>query len=152
MNMIKTDLKKLGIKHDKFFSEKELIKKDLVNKSVKLLQNKNFVEKGFLEPPKGEEQINWKKTKRLIFKSSLFGDDTDRALQKNDGKWTYFASDVAYHYDKIMRNFDHLINILGADHTGYVKRITSAVKALSNDKILLECKVCQLVKLFKESW
>ena len=149
MNMIKTDLKKLGIKHDKFFSEKNLIKKDLVYKSVKLLQNKNFVEKGFLEQPKGEEQINWKKTKRLIFKSSLFGDDTDRALQKNDGKWTYFASDVAYHYDKIMRNFDHLINILGADHTGYVKRITSAVKALSNDKILLECKVCQLVKLFK---
>ncbi len=149
MNMIKSDLKKLGIKHDKFFSEKELIKKDLVNKSVKLLQLKNYVEKGFLQPPKGEEQVNWKKTKRLIFKSSLFGDDTDRALQKNDGKWTYFANDVAYHYDKIKRNFNHLINILGADHTGYTKRITSAVKALSNEKILLECKVCQLVKLFK---
>ncbi len=149
MKMIKSDLKKLGIKHDRFFSEKNLAKKDLVNKSVKFLQLKNFVEKGYLQPPKGEEQANWKKIKRLIFKSSLFGDDADRALQKNDGKWTYFANDVAYHYDKIKRNFDQLINILGADHTGYVKRITSAVKALSNDKILLECKVCQLVKLYK---
>ena len=86
------------------------------------MQNKNFVEEGYLEPPKGETSKNWKKIKRLIFKSTEFGDDTDRALKKNDGSWTYFANDVAYHSDKINRKFDNLINILGADHTGYIKK------------------------------
>ncbi len=149
MILIKDDLKKLGIKHDNFFSETELVEKDLVKKAVEKLQNKNFVEEGFLDPPKGEQYKNWKKVKRLIFKSSKFGDDMDRALQKNDGSWTYFANDVAYHSDKINRKFDYLINILGADHTGYIKRITAAVKALSNDKVKLNCKICQLVKLSK---
>ena len=149
MNQIKIDLKKLGIIHDKFFSETEIVKKDLVNKAVKKLKNKSFVDEGFLEPPKGEKTNDWKKVKRLIFKSTLFGDDTDRALQKNDGSWTYFANDVAYHSDKINREFDELINILGADHTGYIKRIVAAVSALSNNKVKLNCKVCQLVKLYK---
>ncbi len=149
MNLIKNDLKKLGIKHDNFFSETQLVQKDLVQKAVEKLKDKNFVEEGFLEPPKGEQFKNWKKVKRLIFKSSAFGDDMDRALQKNDGSWTYFANDVAYHSDKINRKFDNLINILGADHTGYIKRITAAVSALSNKKIKLNCKVCQLVKLYK---
>ena len=149
MTLIKDDLKKLGIEHDNFFSETELIKTDLVNKTVKQLQTKNFVEEGYLNPPKGEITKNWKKIKRLIFKSSEFGDDTDRALQKDDGSWTYFANDVAYHYDKINRKYDNLINILGADHTGYIKRITAAVSALSNKKVKLNCKVCQLVKLYK---
>ncbi len=149
MSLIKTDLKKLGIIHNNFFSETELVEKDLVNKAVKKLQSKNFVEKGFLDPPKGESVKNWKKIKRLIFKSTLFGDDTDRALQKNDGSWTYFANDVAYHSDKINRKFDSLINVLGADHTGYIKRITAAVSALSDKKVKIDCKVCQLVKLFK---
>ncbi len=149
MSLIKNDLKKLGIKHDNFFSETELVKKDLVQKAVEKLKDKNFVEEGFLEPPKGEQVKNWKKVKRLIFKSSEFGDDMDRALQKNDGSWTYFANDVAYHSDKINRKFDNLINILGADHTGYIKRITAAVSALSNKKVKLNCKVCQLVKFFK---
>ena len=149
MNQIKIDLKKLGIIHDNFFSETELVKKDLVNKAVKKLKNKSFVDEGFLEPPKGEKTNDWKKVKRLIFKSTLFGDDTDRALQKNDGTWTYFANDVAYHSDKINREFDELINILGADHTGYIKRIVAAVSALSNNKVKLNCKVCQLVKLYK---
>ena len=85
----------------------------------------------------------------MIFKSTLFGDDTDRALQKNDGSWTYFANDVAYHMDKVNRNYKNLVNILGADHTGYIKRITAAVSALSENKIKLNCKVCQLVKLYK---
>ena len=89
------------------------------------------------------------KNKKLIFKSTLFGDDTDRALQKDDGSWTYFANDIAYHMDKINRKFSKLINILGADHTGYIKRISSAVSALSNKKVKLSCKVCQLVKLYK---
>tara|TARA_B100001248_G_scaffold259301_1_gene245099 strand:- start:5132 stop:6856 length:1725 start_codon:yes stop_codon:yes gene_type:complete len=149
MNQIKIDLKKLGIIHDNFFSETEIVKKDLVNKAVKKLKNKSFVDEGFLEPPKGEKTNDWKKVKRLIFKSTLFGDDTDRALQKNDGTWTYFANDVAYHSDKINREFDELINILGADHTGYIKRIVAAVSALSNNKVKLNCKVCQLVKLYK---
>jgi arginyl-tRNA synthetase len=150
MKLIKNDLHLLGISHDNFFSETELVNRDLVNKAVKKLSDNKFVEEGFLPPPKGEKIENWKKTKRLIFKSSRFGDDTDRALQKNDGTWTYFANDVAYHMDKVSRNYDHLINILGSDHTGYIKRITAAVSALSDSKVKLNCKVCQLVKLFKK--
>ena len=149
MALIKDDLKKLGIEHDNFFSESELVKKDLVNITVRELQNRNYVEEGYLDPPKGEIPKNWKKVKRLIFKSTKFGDDADRALQKNDGTWTYFANDVAYHSDKINRKYDNLINILGADHTGYIKRITAAVSALSNKKVKMDCKVCQLVKLYK---
>ena len=149
MFLIKDDLKSLGISHDNFVSEKSLVKKDLVIKSIKYLQEKNFVEEGYLNPPKGEDVKNWKKTKRLIFKSTIFGDDTDRALQKNDGSWTYFANDIAYHADKVSRNYNHLINVLGADHTGYIKRISAATSALSNNKTSLVCKVCQLVKLFK---
>ncbi len=150
MELIKKDLKLLGITHDNFFSETEIVNKDLVNKAVKILKERSFVQEGFLQPPKGESGTNWKKTKRLIFKSTLFGDDTDRALQKNDGSWTYFANDVAYHMDKVNRNYKNLINILGADHTGYIKRITAAVSALSENKIKLNCKVCQLVKLYKD--
>tara|TARA_B100000780_G_scaffold180754_1_gene126804 strand:- start:3061 stop:4788 length:1728 start_codon:yes stop_codon:yes gene_type:complete len=149
MILIKNDLNSLGISHDNFVSEKHLVKKNLVSKSIKYLQEKKFVEEGYLNPPKGEDNKNWKKTKRLIFKSTFFGDDTDRALQKNDGSWTYFANDIAYHADKVSRKYDHLINILGADHTGYIKRISAATSALSQDKISLICRVCQLVKLFK---
>ena len=149
MDLIKQDLKKLGISHDNFFSETEIVNKDLVNIAVKKLKSKNYVKEGYLDPPKGETDENWKKIKRLIFKSTLFGDDTDRSLQKNDGSWTYFANDVAYHMDKVNRKYNHLVNILGADHTGYIKRITAAVSALSENKTTLNCKVCQLVKLFK---
>jgi len=149
MQIIKKDLKLLGITHDNFFSETEIVNKNLVNKAVNKLKEKKFVEEGFLQAPKGELNKNWKKIKRLIFKSTLFGDDTDRALQKNDGSWTYFANDVAYHMDKVNRNYKNLVNILGADHTGYIKRITAAVSALSENKIKLNCKVCQLVKLYK---
>jgi arginyl-tRNA synthetase len=149
MQLIKKDLKLLGIIHDNFFSETDIVNKDLVNKAVNQLKEKKFVEEGFLPAPKGELKKNWKKIKRLIFKSTLFGDDTDRALQKNDGSWTYFANDVAYHMDKVNRNYENLVNILGADHTGYIKRITAAVSALSENKIKLNCKVCQLVKLYK---
>ena len=149
MELIKKDLKLLGISHDNFSSETDIVNKDLVNKAVNKLKEKKFVEEGFLQPPKGESNENWRKIKRLIFKSTLFGDDTDRALQKNDGSWTYFANDVAYHMDKVNRNYKNLVNILGADHTGYIKRITAAVSALSENKIKLNCKVCQLVKLYK---
>jgi len=150
MDLIKNDLKSLGISHDNFVSEKALVEKNLVDKSIQFLKDKKFVEEGYLNPPKGEENKNWKKTKRLIFKSTMFGDDTDRALQKNDGSWTYFANDIAYHADKTSRNYNYLVNVLGADHTGYIKRITAATKALSDNKTILICKVCQLVKLFKD--
>jgi len=149
MTLIKDDLKSLGISHDNFVSEKSLVEKDLVVKSISYLQDKKFVENGYLSPPKGADGKKWKKIQRLIFKSTLFGDDADRALQKNDGTWTYFANDIAYHADKVSRNYNYLINILGADHTGYTKRISAATSALSNGKVNLICKVCQLVKLFK---
>ena len=149
MSLIKNDLNELGISHDNFFSETVLVKKNLVKKVVENLKKKKYVEEGYLDPPKGESSKDWKKIKRLIFKSSSFGDDTDRALQKNDGSWTYFANDVAYHFDKINRKFDNLVNVLGADHTGYIKRISAAVSALSENKVKLNCKVCQLVKLYK---
>jgi arginyl-tRNA synthetase len=150
MLLIKNDLNQLGIFHDNFFSETELVNKDLVNKAVNKLKEKKYVELGYLQPPKGDSNENWKKIKRLIFKSTQFGDDSDRALQKNDGSWTYFANDVAYHMDKVNRNYKYLINVLGADHTGYIKRITAAVSALSNGQVKLKCKVCQLVKLYKK--
>ncbi len=149
MDLIKLDLKKLGIEHDNFFSETQLIENKLVDKAINHLKNSNYVEEGYLDPPKGEKDKSWKKVKRLIFKSTLFGDDTDRAMQKNDGSWTYFANDVGYHMDKVNRNYKYLINVLGADHTGYTKRITAAVSALSENKVKLNCKVCQLVKLYK---
>ena len=149
MDIIKMDLAKLGIAHDSFISEKLIVNSKNVEKAVKKLKETKHVVEGYLNPPKGEESKDWKKTKRLIFKSTIFGDDSDRALQKNDGSWTYFANDLAYHYNKVSRNYDKLINILGADHTGYIKRIRGAVLALSKNKIDLECKVCQLVKLFK---
>jgi len=150
MRLIKNDLGKLGISHDNFFSETELVNKDLVNLAINKLKKKDYVEEGYLQPPKGVSSNNWKKTKRLIFKSTQFGDDTDRALQKNDGSWTYFANDVAYHMDKVNRNYKYLVNVLGADHTGYIKRITAAVSALSDGHVKLKCKVCQLVKLYKK--
>ncbi len=149
MNLIKLDLKELGIEHDNFFSERKLIENKLVDKAINYLKKNNYVQEGYLQPPKGEADKTWKKIKRLIFKSTLFGDDTDRALQKNDGSWTYFANDVGYHMDKVNRNYEYLINVLGADHTGYTKRITAAVNALSENKVKLNCKVCQLVKLYK---
>ena len=150
MKLIKSDLSKLGVLHDNFFSEIELVNKDLVNQAIDKLKKEKYVEQGYLKPPKGDSSNNWKKTKRLIFKSTQFGDDTDRALQKNDGSWTYFANDVAYHMDKVNRNYKYLVNVLGADHTGYIKRITAAVSALSNSQVKLNCKVCQLVKLYKK--
>jgi len=150
MELIKSDLKDLGISHNNFISETDLVNKNLIDKTVIFLKKKKIVEEGYLNPPKGENSSGWIKTKRLIFKSTKFGDDSDRALQKNDGSWTYFANDVAYHMDKVSRKYDHLINVLGADHIGYIKRITSAVNALSDGKVKLECKVCQLVKLYKD--
>mgnify|MGYP001358818888 CR=1 FL=1 len=114
------------------------------------MQKDNYVYEGKLQSPRGESSKKWKTRNQLLFASTKFGDDTDRALQKEDKTWTYFAGDIAYHAHKINRNFDILVNILGSDHAGYIKRITSAVRAISKNKINLVCKVSQLVKLFKK--
>ena len=147
--LIKKNLKSLGIIHDNFISEKELVENQEVEKVIEYLKKNKFVYKGKIKAPAGEEKDNWVEREQLLFKSTDYGDDKDRALQKSDGDWTYFASDVAYHKNKLDRNYDQLINILGADHAGYIKRISSSVEALSNSKNKLICKVSQLVKLIK---
>lgn len=149
MNLIKNDLRKLGIVHDNFVSENYIVNQNLVEKALNILKEKNYVYEGVLEKPKGNEIDDWEPRKQILFQSTKFGDDTDRALKKSDGTWTYFANDVAYHLNKIERKFDLLINVLGADHAGYLKRQSSCVSALSENKQQIISKVCQLVKLFK---
>ena len=150
LKLIKTNLANLGIVHDKFTSESQIVLSNEVEKVVQNLKKKNFVYEGKIKAPMGEEEDNWVEREQLLFKSTDFGDDKDRALQKSDKSWTYFASDVAYHNNKLNRGFDILINILGADHAGYIKRITAVVEALSNRQNKLICKVSQLVKLIKD--
>ena len=129
---------------------KKLVANREVEKVISFLEKNEFVYKGKIKAPAGENENNWVEREQLLFKSTDFGDDKDRALQKSDGAWTYFASDVAYHKNKLDRKFDKLINILGADHAGYIKRISSSVEALSSSKDKLICKVSQLVKLIKD--
>ena len=150
LRLIKKNLNSLGINHDNFVSEKKLVKNQEVEKVIDFLQKNKLVYKGKIKAPAGEEDNNWVEREQLLFRSTDFGDDKDRALKKSDGSWTYFASDVAYHKNKLDRKFDYLINILGADHAGYIKRISSSVDALSNSKGKLICKVSQLVKLIKD--
>ena len=149
--LIKNNLKSLGIKHDNFVSEKNIVSNNEVESVIDFLEKNNFIYKGKIKAPAGEDNKDWVEREQLLFKSTEFGDDKDRALQKSDGTWTYFASDVAYHKNKVDRNFDYLINILGADHAGYIKRITSSVEALSGKKDTLICKISQLVKLIKDN-
>ena len=149
--LIKNNLKSLGIKHDNFVSEKNIVLNNEVESVIDFLEKNNFIYKGKIKAPAGEDNKDWVEREQLLFKSTEFGDDKDRALQKSDGTWTYFASDVAYHKNKVDRNFDYLINILGADHAGYIKRITSSVEALSGKKDTLICKISQLVKLIKDN-
>ena len=148
--LIKKNLKSLGIKHDNFVSEKKIVSNKEVENVIKFLEANNFVYKGKIKAPAGEDKKDWIEREQLLFRSTDFGDDKDRALQKSDGSWTYFASDVAYHKNKVDRKFDYLINILGADHAGYIKRISSSVDALSGTKNKLICKISQLVKLIKD--
>ncbi len=150
LKLIKRNLISLGINHDNFVSEKKLVENKEVENVIDYLQKNNFVYKGKIKAPAGEDKSNWVEREQLLFRSTDFGDDKDRALQKSDNAWTYFASDVAYHKNKLDRKFDYLINILGADHAGYIKRISSSVEALSNSKGKLICKVSQLVKLIKD--
>ena len=149
--IIKSNLKKIGIVHDNFVSEKSIIGNKEVDKALKKLKEQDLVFEGKIEAPQGEKKKISETRNQLLFRSTEFGDDKDRALKKSDDSWTYFAGDLAYHNNKISRNFDILINILGADHAGYIKRISSVVDALSKSKQKIECKVTQLVKLIKDN-
>ena len=150
LKLIKENLANLGIIHDKFTSETTIVQNKEVEKVIENLRQKKLIYQGKIKAPKGDNDRGWIEREQLLFRSTDFGDDKDRALQKSDKTWTYFASDVAYHHNKLERNYDVLINILGADHAGYIKRITSVVEALSGSKNKLVCKVSQLVKLIKE--
>ena len=150
IKLIKFNLNLLGIKHDQFIFESLLFKNNEIDNTIEKLKKRNFVYHGKIAAPKIKTTQEWKERKQLLFKSTLFDDDKDRPLQKEDLSWTYFAGDLAYHNNKIERNFHSLINILGADHAGYIKRIKAGVQALSNKKVKLNCKVSQLVKLLKD--
>ncbi len=150
LKIIKFNLNNLGIIHDNFISETDLVNNNEVEKVIDKLKKDKLIYEGKIKAPEGENNSNWIERDQLLFKSTDFGDDKDRALQKSDKSWTYFAGDAAYHYNKINRKFNILINILGSDHSGYIKRITSIVEALSGEKNKLICKVSQLVKLIKD--
>jgi arginyl-tRNA synthetase len=151
LNMIKDDLAALDVKHDVFFSERELTKGNAaaIVSTISELREKGLVFEGRLPPPKGEPNEDWEDREQTLFRSTAFGDDTDRALQKSDGSYTYFAADMAYHRDKYRRGFRHMINVFGADHAGYIKRMQAAVRALSDGNADLDIKVVQLVRLLR---
>ncbi len=151
MTQIKADLAAVGITHDTFFSERTLSEgqSDLVAETIADLRARNLIYEGRLPPPKGKLPDDWEDRKQTLFRAQAFGDDSDRALIKSDGSYTYFAADMAYHRDKVRRGYDELINVWGADHAGYVKRITAAVRALSDDKVRLDVKITQLVNLLR---
>jgi arginyl-tRNA synthetase len=149
MNLIRSDLAALGIEMDVFYSEKSLYGTGQIEKSIAELDAKGLIYRGTLEPPKGKKPEDWEPREQTLFKSTEHGDDVDRPIQKSDGAWTYFAPDIAYHYDKISREFDELIDVFGADHGGYVKRMKAAVSALSDGQVPLDVKLTQLVKLTK---
>lgn len=149
MDLIRKDLELISIKHDVFSSENKLVNAGKVEEVVKLLDEKGYVYTGVLDVPKGVEVDDYDSTPQLLFKSTAFGDDVDRVLQKSNGEWTYFAKDIAYHYDKYLRGFKTQINIWGADHAGYIKRIISAVKAISDEEVTLTVKTCQMVNFMQ---
>ena len=150
MDMIREDLALLGVKMDHFFSEKSLYGTRRIEAAIDKLRAKGLIYEGVLEPPKGKKPEDWEPREQTLFKSTEHGDDVDRPVMKSDGSWTYFAPDIAYHSDKVDRDFDLLIDILGADHGGYVKRMKAAVSALSDGKVPLEIKLTQLVRLYKD--
>ena len=149
MQEIRNDLAQLGVRMDVYSSEKALYGTGKIEAAIQTLRDQGLIYEGYLEPPKGKTLDDWEPRKQTLFRSTAHGDDVDRPVMKSDGSWTYFAPDIAYHYDKVQRGFDELIDILGADHGGYVKRMKAAVSALSHGKVALEIKLIQLVKLFK---
>jgi len=152
MAMIREDLASLGVAHDVFFSERSLIadNDNRVAAAIDWLTERGLVYRGTLPPPKGQLPDDWEDREQLLFRSTEFGDDIDRPLQKSDGGYTYFASDIAYHFDKYRRGFRSMIDVWGADHGGYVKRMQAAVKAMTGGEASLDVKLCQLVKLFRD--
>ncbi|QPM89453.1 arginine--tRNA ligase [Pseudooceanicola algae] len=149
MDLIREDLALLNVQMDVFYSEKSLYGTGRIEEAIETLRAKGLIYRGVLEPPKGKMPEDWEPREQTLFKSTEHGDDVDRPIAKSDGAWTYFAPDIAYHYDKVSRGFDQLIDVFGADHGGYVKRMKAAVSALSDDRVPLDIKLCQLVKLFK---
>ncbi|GAA6181998.1 arginine--tRNA ligase [Shimia sp. NS0008-38b] len=149
MDLIREDLKALGVEMDVFFSEKSLYGSGRIESALKSLESKGLIYEGVLEPPKGKKPEDWEPREQTLFRSTDHGDDVDRPVKKSDGSWTYFAPDIAYHYDKVSRDFDALIDVFGADHGGYVKRMKAAVSALSDGEVPLDIKLTQLVKLYK---
>ncbi len=147
LNLIVNDLHKLDIKFDKFVSEKKLHENGIVNKAIGILKKKELLYKGKLDKPKGKKEKDWESKEQILFRSKEFGDDSDRAIMKKDGTWTYFSSDIAYHYDKALRGYDEIINIWGADHAGYIKRVSSALKALNFNNLQFTVKLCQIVNI-----
>jgi arginyl-tRNA synthetase len=149
MEMIRADLALLGVSMDVYSSEKALYGTGKIEEAIETLRGMGLIYEGTLEPPKGKEPEDWEPRVQTLFRSTAYGDDVDRPVKKSDGSWTYFAPDIAYHYDKVSRGFDALIDIFGADHGGYVKRMKAAVAALSNGRVPLDIKLIQLVKLWK---
>lgn len=151
MAMIREDLALLSIHHDVFFSERSLAQggEDMIQKMIDNLRSRGLIYEGRLPPPKGQLPDDWEDREQTLFKATEFGDDVDRALLKSDGSYTYFASDIAYHYSKFERGFGSMIDVLGADHGGYVKRMQAAVRAITNFKGSLDVKLCQLVRLLR---
>ncbi|MEM6539472.1 MAG: arginine--tRNA ligase, partial [Pseudomonadota bacterium] len=150
MELVREDLALLGVEMDHFFSEKSLYGTGLIEEAIADLDDKGLIYFGTLEPPKGKVPEDWEPREQTLFKSTEHGDDVDRPIKKSDGSWTYFAPDIAYHWDKIKRDFNELIDVFGADHGGYVKRMNAAVSALSGGRVPLEVKLTQLVKLYKD--
>ena len=145
--MIKQDLASLGVRHDVFTSERALHASGAIDKALATLEAAGLIYVGVLEPPKGKTPDDWEPRPQTLFAASRFGDDVDRPLKKSDGAWTYFAADIAYHLDKYRRGFAQQIDVLGADHGGYVKRMQAAVAAITNGNGALDVKICQLVQL-----
>ncbi len=149
MAVIRDDLKALGVTMDVYSSEKALYGTGQIEAAIERLRGLGLIYDGVLEPPKGKTPEDWEPREQTLFRSTSFGDDVDRPVKKSDGSWTYFAPDIAYHYNKVQRGFDELINIFGADHSGYVKRLKAVVSALSENWVSLDIKLIQLVKLLK---
>ena len=151
MDMIREDLASLNIHHDVFFSERDLGAGNgsRIEAAIEELTKRDLVYMGRLEPPKGQLPDDWEDREQLLFRSTKFGDDSDRALRKSDGSHTYFAADIAYHLDKTSRGFEDMIDVWGADHSGYIKRVKAAVTALTDGKAELDVKICQMVRLFR---
>src|SRR5882724_624975 len=149
MAEIKADLATLGVNIDVYSSERALVDSGAVDRAFEELSRQGLIYQGRLDPAKSEKADEWEDREQTLFRATQFGDDVDRPLKKSDGSWTYFANDIAYHYDKFMRGFPTMIDIWGADHGGYIKRMQAAVTAITAGKGALDVKICQLVKLLR---